>query len=216
MSQIGNFPGKLLPRMNSSASSPENVGAPLLAQVDPPNSSRALLLPALAVAVCLAIAGMLFAHYGRSKPDASGTALQVVVYPVQVDPEAAQPSDLGMPGTGDPGNELIVLVEARVTNLSQKPLTIFDIVADVSLPDTREQSSAALPEDIDRLMQRFPNLASLRRQPLARHQVIPPGQSVEGLVVFNFPWTKQDWDQRRKSQMTVSFVDGRSAIFSFQ
>lgn len=201
--------------MNSPDSPPVNVGTPLLAQVDPPNASRPLLIPAAIVVVGLAFAGMLFAHFGRSKPDASGTVLKVVVYPVQVDPAAAQ-SDVGMAGMGDPQDELILLVQARLTNLSKKPLTVFDIMADVNLPERREESSAALPEDIDRLMQRFPNLASLQMQPLARHQVIAPGRSIEGLMVFNFPWTKQEWDERKKSHLFISFVNGRSAIVPMQ
>ena len=64
------------------------------------------------------------------------------------------------PGLLPEQDETVVLVQARVTNISKDPLTIFDLVADVKMPgqSTGDQSSAALPEDIDRFMQRFPHL----------------------------------------------------------
>ncbi len=201
--------------MNSPASSPLNVNAPELVQVDPPGGLRSLLVPAIVVIVGLAIAGMLFAHFGRSKPDASGTVLRQVVYPVQVDPGVA-PDQPGMAGAVAEQDETILLVQARVTNISQKPLTVFDIVSNVRLDEADNQSPAALPEDIDRLFQRFPDLAAVRMQLLSRHQVIPPGQSAEGLVVFSYPWSKQQWDQHKRSQLVVSFENGQSLVLPLQ
>lgn len=201
--------------MNSPASSPSNANVPELAQVDPPGGLRSLLVPAIVVILGLAIAAMLFAHYGRTKPDASGAILRQTVYPVQVDPGVA-PDQPGMAGAVAEQDETVLLVQARVTNISQKPLTLFDMVSNVTLDGAVNQSSAALPADIDRLFQRFPDLASLRAQPLARHQVVQPGQSAEGLMVFNYPWSKQQWDRHTKSQIVISFENGRSLVLPLQ
>ncbi|MHB8304359.1 MAG: hypothetical protein ACYDC6_16355 [Acidobacteriaceae bacterium] len=201
--------------MDSSTSSSENPNTPQLIQVDPPSGLRSLVVPAVVVIVGLAIAGMLFAHFGKSKPDATGTILREVVYPVQVDPGVA-PDQPGMAGGTAEQDETIVLVEARVTNVSQKPLTIFDIVSDVLLNQADSESSSAMPDDIDRLFQRFPDLASMRMQPLSRHEVIAPGNSAEGLLVFNYPWTKQQWDQHTQAQVVVSFQNGRSVVLPLQ
>lgn len=180
-------------------------------QVDPPSGLRSLVIPALVVIVCLGIAGFLFAHYGQTKPDASGTVLRQMAYPVQVDP--GTPSDEpGMPGGSSEQDETILLVQARVTNISQKPLTIFDLMANVKMGDSENQSMGAMPQDIDQMFQRFPDLASMRMQPLSRHIVIAPGQSVEGLMVFNYPWSKQQWDQHKKIRIVVSFENGRSLV----
>jgi len=201
--------------MNSPASSPPNLNAPQLIQVDPPSGLRSLVVPALIVIVGLVIAGMLFAHYGRTKPDAAGSVLRQAVYPVQVDPGSAA-QDPGMAGATPEQDETILLVQARVTNISQKPLTIFDMVADVRMGGSDSQSTAALPEDIDRMFQRFPDLAALHMQPLSRHLVLAPGQSADGLMVFNYPWTKQQWDQHKKAQVVVSFENGQSLVVPLQ
>lgn len=197
--------------MDSPASSPLNLNAPELTQVDPPGALRSLLVPAVVVIVGLVIAGMLFAHFGRSKPDASGAILRQTVYPVQVDPGVA-PDQPGMAGAVAEQDEIILLVQARVTNVGQKPLTLFDMVSNVRLDRADNQSSAALSEDVDRMFQRFPDLASMHMQPLSRHQVIPPGQSADGLLVFNYPWSKQQWDKHQKAEVVVSFENGRSLV----
>ena len=183
--------------------------------MEPQNWWRPLLIPAIIVIVGLAIAWALFAHFGRSKPDASGVVLKQVVYPVQVNAVDTQPEP-GMAGTQPAQDEIIVLVQARVTNISKHPLTIFDMMEDVKMHGTSNQSIGALPEDIDRLFQRFPNLESARTQPLARHQVIAPGKSAEGLMVFNYAWSQQQWNQRKDAHLVISFQDGRPLTLPLQ
>ena len=201
--------------MNSPDSSSLNVGALEMDQIEPPSPWRPLVTPAIVVIIGLAICWALFAHFGRSKPDASGVVLRQMVYPVQVDAAVSQP-DPGMASAPAAQNEMIVLVQARVTNISQKPLTVFDMVANIKLDGNNNQSTAALPEDIDRLFQRFPDLAGMRMQPIARHQVIAPGQSVEGLMIFNYAWSQQQWDQRKDAQTVISFQNGRSLALPLQ
>lgn len=205
----------MLPPMNSPSSSPVNLPEIHIVQVDPPSSWRPLVVPATVVIVGLVIAGFLFAHYGRSKPDASGQVMQQGIYSVQVDP-GSQPVEPGMAGAVEEQDETVLLVQARVTNVSNHPLTLFDMTASVDSPQGTRQSSDALPEDIDRLFQRFPDLAAWHTQSLSRHQVIAPGQSAEGLLVFNYPWTKQQWEQHKQARVTISFENGRSLVLPLQ
>ncbi len=192
-----------------------NLHAPDLAQVDPPNGLRSLLVPALIVIAGLAIAAVLFAHFGQTKPDASGAILRQFAYSVQIDPGVASDQP-GMAGQTAEQDETILLVQARVTNVSQKPLTVFDIVSNVTLNGSTSQSIAASPTDIDQMFQRFPNLASMRMPLLARHQVIQPGESAQGLVVFSYQWSKQQWDQHKKADVVFSFENGRSLDLPLQ
>ncbi len=201
--------------MNSPASPSPNIGSLEMEQMEPRNPWRPLLVPAVIVIVGLAIAWALFAHFGRSKPDASGTILRQVAYPVQVNAADLQP-EAGMAGNTPEQDEMILLVQARVTNISRSPLTIFDLESDIKLQGTNNQSTAALPEDIDRLFQRFPNLATGQMQPLSRHQVIAPGQSIQGLMVFNYGWSQQQWDQRKKAHVVISFQNGRPLTLPLQ
>lgn len=200
---------------NEPDSSSLNVGGLEMDEIEPQSPWRPLLAPAIIVVVGLVIAWALLAHFGRSKPDASGTVLKEMVYPVQVDAAVAQ-TDPGLPATTPEQDETILLVQARITNISQQPLTIFDLNADVKLSGENNQSLAAMPEDIDRLMQRFPELTSMRIPPLARHQVIAPGQSAEGLMVFAYPWTKEQWSQHKNAQIIVSFQTGHPLILPLQ
>ena len=200
--------------MNTPTSSP-NVGALEMEQIEPPKPWRPLLIPAIVVIVVLAICWALFAHFGRAKPNASGQIVNQTAYPVQVNTADTEPAQ-GMAGTPAQQNETIVLVNARITNIGSKPLTIFDMVSDIKLDGNSNRSFAALPEDIDRLLERFPNLAAMRTQLLTRHQVIAPGQSVEGLMVFNYAWNPQEWSQRKDPRLIVSFQNGRSLILKLQ
>lgn len=192
-----------------------NIGALEMDQMEPRSPWRPLVVPGIVVVVGLAIAWALFAHFGRTKPNASGAILRQLVYPVQVDGSAPQPG----PTDNSPvpeQDETILLVQARVTNISQQPLTIFDLNANVKQSGEGNRSSAALPEDIDRLMQRFPELSTIRMPALSRHQVIAPGKSVEGLMVFAYPWNKQQWSQGEKRQIIISFQRGPSLVLPLQ
>ncbi|MEO7116814.1 MAG: hypothetical protein ABIZ18_13250 [Caldimonas sp.] len=215
------FRSKLLAIMNSeespkkSVSSSVNVGAQEMDELEPTSPWRPLLVPAIVVIIGLVIAWAFVAHFGRAKPDASGTIVRTLVYPVDVDAAVAQ-ADAGIPGQNPTQDETILLVQASVSNVSKQPLTIFDLNSDIKLSGENSQSAAAMPEDIDRLMQRFPELVSMRMQPLARHQVIAPGHSAEGLMVFAFPWTKAQWSQRKDAHIIVSFKVGRPLTLPLQ
>lgn len=197
--------------MNTPASSPLNIGELEMDQMEPTRWWRPLVVPAIIVIIGLAIAWALFAHFGRNKPDASGSILRQTAYPVQVntaDVAAAQEADNGMAGKVPEEDETILLVQARVTNMTSRPLTIFDIYSTVQLEGNDHQSGAAMPDDVDRLFQAFPNLANMRMPLLQRHQTIPPHQSVEGLVVVSYPWSQQRWALHKASKITVSFDNG--------
>ena len=124
---------------------------------------------------------------------------------VQVD-SGESPQGPGMPGAVAEQDETVLLVQARVTNISQEPRTLFDLVSDVKMPgrSAGNQSSAALPGDIDRFMQRFPHLTFMRMPPLTRHTVIAPGGSAEGLMVFAYPWTKAQWSRERAPRSSLA------------
>ncbi len=204
------------PSLSPSARTP-NVGGLEMDEIEPTEPWRPLVVPAIIVVVGLAIAWALFAHFGRTKPDASATLLRQYVYQVQVD-SGESPQGPGMPGTLPEQDETVVLVQARVTNISKDPLTIFDLVSDVKMPrqSTGDQSSAALPEDIDRFMQRFPQLTAMKMDPLTRHTVIPPGGSAQGLMVFAYPWNKAQWTQHKSGQIIISFQHGQSVALPLQ
>jgi hypothetical protein len=204
------------PSLSPSAQTP-NVGGLEMDEIEPADPWRPLLVPGIIVIVGLAIAWALFAHFGRTKPDATATLLRQYVYQVQVD-SGASPQGPGMPGALPEQDESVVMVQARVTNISKDPLTIFDLISDVQRPgqSSGDESSAAVPGDIDRFMQKFPQLTAMSMAPLTRHTVIPPGGSVQGLMVFAYPWNKEQWTQRKSGQVIIRFEHGQSVTLPLQ
>lgn len=205
--------------MNSPATPPLNIGETEMEEMEPQNWWRPLVVPAIVVIIGLCICWALFAHYGRTKPEASGAILRQAVYPVEVnavDIQAQTEANPGTPGTIPEQDETVLLVQARIRNVTKHPVTIFDMNANVELAGAGHESSASLPDAIGGMMQRFPDLEGFRMQPLQRHQTIAPGQSVDGLMVFSYPWSQQKWNQHTKAALTIRFVRGKDLVLPLQ
>lgn len=218
----------MLAAMNTPSSPTPNFSEPDSASADSFRSRVCRLLPCpllqeygLPILIALAITSigmvLFYTGVGSVAPVASGSVVRLTMYPIHPVFNPNADSDPGTPGPGMPGapldqDQVIVLGQVQVKNISKAPLDIFDLSAQLTLPQEQQSSLGASPTDIDRLFQGFPDLASVRMQPLLRHQVIPPGQTAEGLVVFNYPITQQQWKLRRKFQITVSFDKGSSLV----
>jgi len=198
--------------MNSPTSPSQNIPDLQLEQVDPPHPIR-VYFPAIAVGAVITIIAMLvwYTRMGIIHPVASGSIVRLMTYPVHTvsDPDLPGP---GMPGVPTDQDQMLVLSQVQIKNTSKQPLQIFDLSADLTLPNDKQRSLGATTEDINRLFQRFSDLGPLRMDPLARQQVIPPGQTADGLVVFSYPITEDQWKLRKDLQITVSFNAGRSVI----
>lgn len=178
-----------------------------------PSALRRYLWPVVIGLIVTSIAMVLF--YTRMRgvaAVASGSVVQLTIYPMHpvVDPDMPGP---GMPGAPLDQDQVIVFAEVQVKNLSHNPLEIFDLAATMKSQQLDPQRSlGASPVDVDRLFQAFPEIAHLRAPLLLRHVVIAPGQSATGQVVFNYPISKQEWNQRSGFQIKVSFENGPSLV----
>ena len=45
----------------------------------------------------------------------------------------------------------------------------------------------------------------MRMDALRRDTQIQPGQSVDGMVVFSYPISRDEWEKRKSMQVTISF-----------
>jgi hypothetical protein len=50
--------------------------------------------------------------------------------------------------------------------------------------------------------------------PLRRNIEIPPGQSVDGLVVFSYPLSRDQWNSRKSMQVTISFKGAKDVTLN--
>ena len=133
----------------------------------------------------------------RVSPTAEGDISAIWLY----QPLPGQMAD----GSTPPSNGLIMLVPVQVRNVSSKPLSIMDLSAVVHVGDTDYRSYAAPETDFDKVFQYYPDLEAYRKPILLRHSPIPPGGESQGLVVFNFALTEDQWSHASSFYIDVTF-----------
>jgi len=113
----------------------------------------------------------------------------------------------GMAGTSESYDQVIVLTKVRIRNQTDIPLFLEDVGSAIKLPDGSEQTNvAASNQDMDRVFQAYPSLGYLRADPIHRDITLTPGQAVEGLAIFNYPITKEQWDTLQTAKVVVQFM----------
>jgi hypothetical protein len=168
-----------------------------------PRAGHALKLAGIAsLFVLLVVAG--YVYLNRVEPPAAGELLAVRCYIPQA-PLAVAAADGGPPAEVPSGNRLLVLVPVKVQNTSKKPMSVQDFSGIVRLGDTDYQSYAASFSDFDKVFQFYPDLAGQYRAPFSRHDMIQPGGSQEGLLIFNYALTEEQWNHAASFEVNVSF-----------
>jgi hypothetical protein len=194
--------------VTESAETSEDLGpGPHLAQVDPPHPFRSALKNIAIAAVAVSIAIGLYVWIGQRPPVASGDILTMNLYPVHTLINNGGGGDTGMVGTAEYYDQLLILAKVKVRNQTDIPLFMQDISAAIKLPDGSEQVNiTASDKDMDRVFQAYPSLSYLRADSIPRDTTLNPGQSVQGLAIFNFPISKEQWDSLQTAKVVVSFM----------
>jgi hypothetical protein len=186
---------------------------PNLAQIDPPHPFRSALKTLAIAAITVSIALGLYVYLSQKPPVAAGEVLQVTLHPVHTLINNGS-GDSGMSGSAEFYDQLLVLTKIRVRNQTDIPLFLQDIRARVTLPDGSQQvNTVAGTKDMDRVFQAYPSLNSLRAEPIPPELTLTPGQSVEGLAIFNFPITKEQWDKLQTAKIAISFMHQKDLEF---
>jgi hypothetical protein len=176
---------------------------PHLAQVDPPHPFKSALKTLVIAAIVMSIAIGLYVYLGEKPPVAAGEVLSMNLYPVHTLVNNGGGSE-GMPGVGEYYDQLLILAKIRVRNQTDIPLFLEDISATIKLPDGSEQVNVtAGDKDMDRVFQAYPSLSYLRADSIHRDITLTPGQVVEGLAIFNFPISKDQWDKLQMAKVLV-------------
>ncbi|MFL6426993.1 MAG: hypothetical protein ACJ71S_02030 [Acidobacteriaceae bacterium] len=177
-----------------------------LTQVDEPTNYGRLATRIVIALVISSLAVLIWIQFGRKTPVATGDIARLAIYPVQAKITGGNAGTPGQQGQDEIINQLLVFAHVRLHNPNTTPITLEDDWAVVTLPngETRRSLGASGP-DFEKVFQAYPQLAPLRMDPLRRDIQIPPGQSVDGLMVFSYPLSKEQWDARKSMQVTVSF-----------
>lgn len=119
----------------------------------------------------------------------------------------------GLQGQPEIYDLLIVLANVQIKNQTDIPIFLHDMWAIVHLPNDEDQRSlAASARDFDKVFIAYPDLKSLRKDPLPRDLTLAPGQQVEGMVIYSFPISKVQWDSRNDMEMQFSFLHQKSLV----
>jgi hypothetical protein len=177
-----------------------------LAQVDEPTNYGRVAVRVVIALIISSLVVFIWIRFGRKTPVATGDIARVAIYPVQARITGGNAGTPGQEGQDEIINQLLVFAHVRLHNPNTAPITLEDDWAVVTLPNGETRRSlGASGSDFDKVFQAYPQLAPLRMDPLRRDIQIQPGQSVDGLVVFSYPLSREQWDARKSMQVTVSF-----------
>jgi hypothetical protein len=177
-----------------------------LAQIDEPTNYGRLALRVLIALVISSLVVLAWVRFGRKTPVATGEIARVAIYPVQAKITGGAAGNAGEQGQDEIINQLLVFAHVRLNNPNKTPITVVDDWAVITMPDGEtERSLGASQVSFDKVFQAYPQLAPLRMDPLRRDAQIQPGQSLDGLVVFSYQLSREQWDKRKSMQVTITF-----------
>jgi hypothetical protein len=199
----------------TDSTDPTSSGGFHLSQVDEPTNYGRLALRVLIALVISSLVVFIWVRFGRKTPVATGEIARVAIYPVQARISGGAADAPGEQGQDEIINQLLVFAHVRLHNPNTGPITIEDDWAIVTLPDgeTRRSLGASFT-DFEKVFRAYPQLAPLRMDPLRRNIEIPPGQSVDGLVVFSYPLSRDQWNTRKSMQVTISFKGAKDVTLN--
>ena len=186
-----------------------------LAPVDEPTNYGRLALRVVIALLISSLVVFIWVRFGRKTPVATGDVVRIRIYPVQAKITGGAAGTPGQEGQDEIINQMLVFAHVRLHNPNTAPITIEDDWALVTLPngDTR-RSLGASAVDFDKVFQAYPQLAPMRMDPLRRDIEIPPGQSVDGLLVFSYPLSQDEWNSRKSMQVTITFKGAKDVTLN--
>jgi hypothetical protein len=136
-------------------------------------------------------------------PPATGEIVQVWVHPRHIETPGIDANGAPMPT--EVFDQVLVFTQVRLHNQSKHPLSLQNILTNVTIEDGVHSSYAATTSDYERVFQAYPELASLHGKSLSPETIIAPGQTLEGMIVSAFRMTKQQWDARKELNYSFTF-----------
>lgn len=148
---------------------------------------------AVALAIVAVIVGI-FSFATRAKPQGAGGIQNVVAVPIA------------------PGDNVLVAVTLTLTNTGKKALWIHDIKAHLTTDKGEWTDDAATAVDSERYFQAFPDLKQNAAAIMKPEDKIPVAGQQQGTVVFSFPVTKDQFDQRKSLSVSIQPYDQPRAV----
>ena len=178
----------------SKAQKPEyDAGhVPMTEELDDARHQLPNIVPVLIALAVIVVVIAAAAYLLRSKPVASGNIENVF---------AVEQST---------HNTSFVAINVMIHNVSDTTLYIKDIKVEIATPAGSFVDDDANASDYDRYISAYPDLKPVVKDPLKVETKIPPGGSLEGTVLANFPITFGDFEKRNAVTVTIIPYDHAS------
>jgi hypothetical protein len=172
---------------------PDAGHIPITEELD---SARWTMPPLAPLLIALGIVGVLVAGFVfGARPRAGGEGSIMRVEAVEL--------------TG--GQNVLVLVQVRLTNLADKPLWVQNVKVKLEAPGAQWEDEPSAASEHDRYLAAFPQLEPYRIAPLRTEDRIASGATQEGMIIVGFPVPKATFDQRAALEVVVQPYD-RTAL----
>jgi hypothetical protein len=199
------------PGTSPSAPAPSNLRHLALASSQGGGSGHPVLRVAVALVIVLLAIGA-YVYFNEKPPVVAGEILHLTAYPIHRESKASMFAAQSVGPAENKFDEIIVIADLRLHNQSEGPVFLADMAAVLKLPTEEDRSLAASTSNFNRVFVAYPELAPMKQQPLLRDITIPAGASAEGQLVFNYPITKEQWDQRQSLNLVLSFTHQKDLV----
>jgi hypothetical protein len=170
-----------------------------------------LLTVVAALVIFVSVVGG-YVWFNNKPPADAGEVVSVSAYPIHR--ELSTGSALGgISGGPNVYDELIVIADVRITSKTNEPTSLFEVWGDVTLANGDTQRClAANATDYHKVFIAYPDLAPQQKSPLPRGATVAPGQQIEGQLIFHYPITKQQWDQKNSFDIDIEFTHQKDLV----
>ena len=175
------------------------------------SGKRALLIVLVATVVVVVVIGA-YVYVDEKPPVAVGQIVKLDVTPIHTEMRVGTGAQ-GIQGGMDTYDQLLIVAQVQVRNQTNIPLFLHDMWSNLTTVNGEEERSlAANKNDFQSVFIAYPQMAALKQEPLLRDITLQPGQSAQGLVIFHYPMTKDQWDARHKFEAVVSFMHQKNLV----
>jgi hypothetical protein len=163
-----------------------------------------IAIAAVVATVVVSIAIAIYVIAGEKPPVANVQIVDIWAHPMhEVTPAFDAAGASVSQSTFD---QVLVFTHVRLQNQAKNPISLHQILTNVTLPDgTVDSSFATTASQYVRIFKAYPDLAPWFSQPLNTELALEPGQAVEGTFVSSFRMTKDQWDGRKALDYTLGF-----------
>ena len=176
------------------------------------NSTKRALLILLVATVIVVVTIAAYVYIDEKPPVSVGKIVTLEVVPLHSQMRVGEGAQ-GIQGGLETYDQVIILAEVQVRNQASYPLYLHDMWGNLSAANGDEQRSlGANKNDFQSAFIAYPQLAQYKQDPLMRDLILQPGQSVQGLVIFHYPITKDQWDARHGFNAVLSFTNQKNLV----